>query len=325
MGFELPKEINSGKIIEVVLGATSKEGGTRSNKITIGGWNSLQCLDFEGTHPHKAVIAMEVYDKTPAKFPNVIRDYFSSVIDKPADMAKKCVDEYGAEMINIRLDSTHPEKGNTSIEEAAEIVKSVLETVSVPLIITGHSSFAKNNELMKKICEVTAGENCLINWVETDNYKTIAATCIAYKHTLVAQTPIDVNLAKQLNILLNDMSFPQDKIVMDPLTGSLGYGLEYTYSIIERIVNDALSGDKMLAYPMIVCSGREVSMVKESRATEAEFPDWGDIELRAAYWEIATAMSLFTVGGELLIMQNPKAVQAVKKNINEMFATKEVV
>jgi acetyl-CoA decarbonylase/synthase complex subunit delta len=161
--------------------------------------------------------------------------------------------------------------------------------------------------------------------VETDNYKTIAATCIAYKHTLVAQTPIDVNLAKQLNILLNDMSFPQDKIVMDPLTGALGYGLEYTYSIIERIVNDALTGDKMLSYPMIVCSGREASMVKEARVTEAEFPDWGDIELRAAYWEIATTMSLFTVGGELLIMQNPKAVQAVKKNINEMFATKEVV
>jgi acetyl-CoA decarbonylase/synthase complex subunit delta len=325
MSFEIPKETNSGKITEVVLGATPAEGGTRSNKITIGGWNSLQCLDFEGSHPHKAVIAMEVYDKIPAKFPNVLRDYFGSALNKPADMAKKCVDEYGAEMISIRLESTHPEKGNTSVEEAAEIVKSVLTTVAVPLIITGHNNYAKNNELMKKMCEVTAGENCLINWVETDNYKTIAAACIAYNHTIVAQTPIDVNLAKQLNILLNDMSFPQDKIVMDSLTGALGYGLEYTYSIMERIVNDALAGDKMLAYPMIVTSGRETSMTKENRVTEAEYPDWGDLELRAAYWEIATAMSLFTAGGDLIVMQNPKAVQTIKKNINEMFVSKEVV
>ncbi|NIS75707.1 MAG: acetyl-CoA decarbonylase/synthase complex subunit delta, partial [Deltaproteobacteria bacterium] len=109
------------------------------------------------------------------------------------------------------------------------------ESVSVPLIITGHSHFEKNNEVMKKVCEITAGENCLINFVETDNYKTIAAACIAYNHALVAQTPIDVNLAKQLNILLTDMNFPREKIVMDPLTGTLGYGIEYTYSIMERI------------------------------------------------------------------------------------------
>lgn len=325
MSFELPKESNTGRIAEVVLGATAAEGGTRSNKITIGGWNSLQNLHFEGERPHKAVVAMEVFDKAPAKLPIVFKDYYGSVIDKPAEMAKKCVEEFGAEMISVRLEGTHPEKGNRTVEEAAEVVKSVLEAVKVPLIITGHNNYAKNNELMKKMCEITAGENCLINWVETDNYKTIAAACIAYNHTLVAQTPIDVNMAKQLNILLTDMSFPANKIVMDPMTGALGYGLEYCYSIMERIVNEGLSGDKMLAFPMIITPGYETTKVKETRVNEADFPDWGDIELRSAYWEIATTMSLLSTGSDLIVMHNPKAVQVVKKKIDEMFVSKEVV
>ena len=175
---------------------------------------------------------------------------------------------------------------------------------------------------MKKVCEVTEGENCLINYVETDNYKTIAAACIAYNHTLVAQTPIDVNLAKQLNILLTDMNFPAEKIVVDPLTGTLGYGLEYTYSIMERIRNDGLGGDKMLAFPMLINPGYESSKVKEARVSREDYPEWGDQELRGAYWEISTAVSLLAAGAELLIMYHPKAVEVVKKNISEMFDIK---
>jgi acetyl-CoA decarbonylase/synthase, CODH/ACS complex subunit delta len=319
MSFEIPKDSSSGKVIEVILGATKETGGTRSNTITIGGRSSLPFHFFEGEHPHKPVIAMEVFDKAPAKYPKVLLNYFSDVIGKPAEMAKICVEKYGAEMISVRLEGTHPEKGNASAEEAAEIVKSVLSAVKVPLIITGHSHFEKNNEVMKKICEVTAKENCLINFVETNNYKTIAAACIAYGHTLVAQTPIDVNMAKQLNILLTDMDFPSNKIVIDPMTGALGYGFEYSYSIMERIVNEGLSGDKMLSYPMIITPGFETSRVKEVRATESEYPLWGDVEARGAYWEIATAMSLLSAGGDIAVMHNPKAVEVVKNNINEIF------
>jgi acetyl-CoA decarbonylase/synthase complex subunit delta len=173
---------------------------------------------------------------------------------------------------------------------------------------------------MKKVCEVTAGENCLINYVEKDNYKTIAAACIAYNHTLAAQTPIDVNLAKQLNILLTEMSFPPEKIVMDPLTGALGYGIEYTYSIMERIRIDALAGDKMMAFPMLINPGYESFRVKETRAPEKDYPDWGNVELRGAYWEIATAMSLLVAGADLLIMYHPEAVAALKRKIEEMFS-----
>ena len=322
MAFEIPREKNSGKVLEVTLGATPEAGGTRSHTITIGGSNVLPFHFFEGENPHKPMVAMEVFDRVPPKYPDPLREYYKDVIENPPDMAKKCVEEYGADLISIRLEGTHPEKGNKSAEEAVEIVKQVLNNVSVPLIISGHSHFIKVNEVMKKVCEAAAGENCLINYVETDNYKTIAAACIAYNHTLVARSPIDVNLAKQLNILLTDMNFPVDKIVMDPLTGTLGYGLEYTYSIMERIRIDGLAGDQMLASPMLVNPGYETFQVKESRAPEDEYPAWGNMADRGIYWETATAMSLLMAGAELLIMYHPKAVETIKIKIEEIYATR---
>ncbi len=322
MNIEIPKEISAGKIVEVTIGATSDRGGTRSRSVTIGGSSALPGHFFEGEHPNRQVVAMEVFDKIPKIYPDSLMEYYRDVIDNPGEMAKRCVEEYGAELISVRLEGTHPEKGNKSAAEAAETVKEVLGSVDVPLIITGHSHFEKINEVMKKVCEITAGENCLINYVETDNYKTIAAAAIAYGHTIVAQSPIDVNLAKQLNILLTDMNFPPENIVMDPLTSTLGYGLEYTYSIMERIRMDGLSGDNMLAFPMLINPGYESIAVKEAFAPEQDYPEWGDAEIRVAYWEIATAMSLLVAGAELLIMYHPKAVQVVKQKINEMFDSK---
>jgi len=320
MGFEIPVETNPRKIVEVTIGATSEQGGTRSKAITIGGSTTLPFLFFEGEHPHRPALAMEVFDTVPAKYPGPLQDYYRDVIDSPGEMAKKCVEQHGAELISVRLDGTHPEKGDRSADAAVDVVKQVLDSVRVPLIITGHSHYEKNNEVMKKVCEAAAGENCLINYVETENYKTIAAACMAYNHTIVAQTPIDVNMAKQLNILLADMNFPQERIVIDPLTGALGYGLEYTYSIMERIRIDGLAGDPMLAFPMLINPGYESSRVKESRVSEEEYPDWGGLELRSACWEIATAMSLLSAGSELIVMYNPKAMEVVKKNIDELYS-----
>ena len=319
MPFDIRKEKNAGKVVEVTLGATAENGGTRSNTITLGGSNAMPFHFFEGQHPHRPVVAMEVFDSIPAKYPDPLLDYYRDVIDSPGDMAKKCVEDYGADLISIRLEGTHPEKGNLSAEEAVEAVNQVRKSVSVPLIISGHSHFAKINEVMKKVCEATEGENCLINYVETDNYKTIAAACIAYNHSVVAQTPIDVNLAKQLNILLTDMNFPPERIVMDPLTGTLGYGLEYTYSIMERIRIDGLAGDQMLAFPMLVNPGYETFRVKESWASEEDYPSWGKTEERGMYWETATAMSLLMSGAELLIIYHPEAVATIKKKIAEIY------
>jgi acetyl-CoA decarbonylase/synthase complex subunit delta len=323
VGFEIPKEISPGTVRAVTLGATHESGGTRAHTVTIGGSTSLPFHFFEGRHPNRPLVAMEVFDRIPAKYPDSLRACYGDLLGHPADMARTCVDEHGAELISVRLEGTHPEKGNRTAEEAVEVVKAVLESVGVPLIVTGHSHFQKTNEVMKRVCEASAGENCLINYVETDNYRTIAAACIAYGHTVVAQSPIDVNLAKQLNILLTDMEFPPERIVMDPLTSTLGYGLEYTYSIMERIRIEGLAGDQMLAFPMLVNPGYESARVKEARAPEADNPKWGAPELRSVYWEISTAMALLVAGADLLVMHHPEAVRAVKAAITETFASKE--
>ncbi len=317
MRFEIPKESSSNAISTVTIGATS-DGGTRGNTVTIGGTVGMPFHLFEGEVPHRPVIAMEVFDTPPRRYPQPLLGFFGDVIDKPGEMAKRCVEKYGAELISVRLDGTHPDRGDKSPEEAADVVNEVLESVSVPLIVTGHAHFEKMNSVMRAVTEAAAGENCLINWVEQDNYKTIAACCLAHGHCIVAQSPIDVNIAKQLNIQLTDMAFPADKIVMDPLSSPLGYGLEYTYSIMERIRLAGLAGDEMLSFPMMTTPGYESSRCKEVLAREQDIPLWGREDLRVAYWEVATAMSLLLAGSELLIMYHPKAVEVVRGKIEQL-------
>jgi acetyl-CoA decarbonylase/synthase, CODH/ACS complex subunit delta len=318
MTFAIPKEMPSASIRTVKLGATPAEGGTRTSTVTIGGTTVLPFHFFEGQIPFKPAIAMEVFDVPPKRLPSSYLECFADVIGKPADMAQRCVTEFGPELISVRLEGTHPDKGNRSVDEAAALVKDVLAAVGVPLIVTGHSHFEKNNAVMRKVAEVSAGENCLLNWAEKDNYKTIAASCLAHGHCIVAQSPIDVNIAKQLNIQLHDMAFPLDKIVMDPLSSAVGYGLEYSYSIMERIRLSGLAGDDMLRQPMMITPGHESALCKESWATEQEQPHWGREAIRSAYWEITTAMSLLLAGAELLIMYHPDAMKTVRKKINEL-------
>lgn len=318
MSFEIPIEKSVSSIRTVKIGAASDEGGTRTSTVTLGGYDSLPFYNFEGFMPNPPVIAMEVFDTPPRRYPKPLMDIYSDVIEKPAEMARKCVEKYGAQMISIRLDGTHPDKGDKSPEEASDVVKSVLESVGVPIIITGHANFEKINEVMRKVAETASGENCLINWVEQDNYKTIAAICLAHGHCIAALSPIDVNIAKQMNIQLTDMSFPADKIVMDPMTSSTGYGLEYSYSIMERIRIAGLGGDGMLNMPMMINPGYESSLSKESWALESDIPEWGNEDKRTPYWEIATASSLMLAGAELMILYHPMTVEVMRGKIEEL-------
>ena len=194
----------------------------------------------------------------------------------------------------------------------------MLAAVDVPLIVTAHNHFDSANEVLKKIASECAGERLLLNWVEGDNYRTIAGAALAYGHCVVAQSPIDVNLAKQLNILMGNMDMPRDRIVIDPMAGALGYGLEYTYSVMERIRQTALGGDRALAFPMMVSVGQEAWKTKESRAPEADFPLWGDVARRAVLWEIQTAMPFILSGADLLILNHPESLAAVRRNVNRL-------
>jgi acetyl-CoA decarbonylase/synthase complex subunit delta len=263
---------------------------------------------------------MEVFDRVLEKYPPVLREIYGALLDNPAAMAKTCVEKYGADLISVRLDGTHPEKGNRSAEQAVETVKTVLSAVKVPLIVTGHSHYAKINEVMKSVAAACAGENLLLSWAEQDNYKVMAGAALAYGHCLVAQGPVDVNITKQLSILLGQMGMPADKIVIDPMASAVGYGAEYTYSIMERIRLTALGGDKPLAQPMIAAVGQECVKIKEFRAGESDFPAWGELQKRAAMWELTTALSFMYAGADLLVMYHPEAVKAVKKAAIELTA-----
>jgi acetyl-CoA synthase len=316
--FPIRRETCEVPVWQVTLGATKKTGGTRGHTLTIGGADCMPFHLWEGKMPNRPLVAMEVFDWISEKYPAVLRNIYGGLLNRPAEMARVCVERYGADLISVRFDGTHPEKGNRTPDEAVKLVKAVLAAVDVPLIVTGHSHYERNNEVLKSVAQACAGENLLLNWVEQDNYRTIAGAAIAYSHCVVAQSPIDVNIGKQMNILLTNMDVKPERIVMDPMTGATGYGIEYSYSVMERIRLTGLGGDQMLAAPMIVSPGYECARIKEYRAADADFPAWGNLEKRSALWELATALSLLYAGADLLIMYHPEAAIALKKTIFDL-------
>jgi len=320
--FKLPIDKCEEPVWQVKLGNLKNEGGTRGKTFTIGGHTCMPFHLWEGQMPNRPLVAMEVFDTVSEKYPEVLRKIYGDLLNQPAKMAKVCVDKFGADLISVRLDGTHPERGNKLPEQAVQLVKLILEAVDVPLIITGHNNSDKNNDIMKAIAQAFAGENLLLNWIEQDNYRTIAGAAIGYGHTVVAQSPIDVNISKQMNILLTNMDLKKEQIVMDPLTSAVGYGIEYTYSVMERIRLTGINGDKMLAGPMIVSPGMECIKAKEFKALEADYPNWGNLEKRAADWELATAITLLYSGADILIMYHPEAAKAVKGAIFKLMDSK---
>lgn len=319
MSVTFVKERYSSKVGEVVLGATSEQGGTRTSVVSIGGDGALPFLHFEGEMQNRPVIAMEINDIVPP-WNETITEQFGDVLSDPAAWAKKCVEEYNADLIYLKLIGADPDGENRSPEDCARIVKDVLAAVGVPLIVVGCDDDEKNNEVIAAIAESAAGENLLLGLAEQDNYKSIAAAAMVHKHTVIARSPLDINICKQLNILINEMGLPLNKIVIDPMIGGLGFGIEYAYSIMERARLGALANDKMLSMPMICTVGYESNRCKEANATAEEFPGWGDLQDRGVLWEAITASAMLQVGASILVMRNPSAVRLTQKNIADMMS-----
>lgn len=318
MSVAIVKERYSGKIGEVVLGATAEQGGTRTSTVTIGGDSALPFLHFEGKI-NRPVIAMEVNDIAPTWNETLTKQY-GDVFNSPAAWAKQCVDEFGADLIYLKLIGADPDAENRSPEDCVRVVKEVLAAVGVPLIVVGCGDTAKDNEVIAAVAEAATGENLLIGVAEQETYKTYAAAAMVHKHTLIAQSPLDINICKQLNILINEMGLPLNKIVIDPLIAGLGFGIEYAYSIMERARLGALGNDKMLAMPQFCSVGYEANRTKESNSTVEENPQWGELDDRAVLWESLTASGLMQVGASIIMMRNPAAVKVVKKNIEELMS-----
>ncbi|MDR4505479.1 MAG: CO dehydrogenase/acetyl-CoA synthase subunit delta [Candidatus Scalindua sp.] len=308
----------AGAVKKVTIGATKEEGGTRERVVTIGGAKSIPFMDFDGDQGNRPVIAMDVYDVPPEDWPEPLLRNFQDVVSDPALWAKKCVEEYGADLICLKLDGIHPDKGNRSSGDAVKTVKSVLEAVKVPLIIWGCENDEKDNEVLPKVSQAAAGERCLLGSATQDNYKTITAVCLADGHNLITEAPVDINIGKQVNILVTDLGFPVDRIVMFQTTGALGYGIEYCYSIHERGRIAALSGDGQMATPVICDVGHEVWRAKEAKATDDEAPQWGSFAERGIMWETVTATTLLQSGVDIIRMYHPRAVSIVKDHIDQL-------
>lgn len=304
---------------EVTLGATKESGGSRQQSVYIGGAKSIPFMDFDGKPGHRPLIAMDVYDTPPDDWTEALTKPFADVINDPALWAKKCVEQYGADLICLKLDGIHPDRGNKSADDAVKVVKSVLAAVGVPLIIWGCEHDEKDNEVMPKVSDAARGEACLLGIVTQDNYKRLTATCLANGHSIITMAPVDINIGKQINILVSEMDFPLNRIVMFQSTGALGYGLEYTYSIQERERLAALTGDKMMSMPVICDVGREAWRAKEAKSGDSEVPQWGPREERGPLWEAITAVSLLQSGVDIIRMQHPRAVATVKKCIDRLY------
>lgn len=305
-------------IYTLKIGATPEEGGTRKKVVMVGGERALPFHHMDGDIPYPPAVAMEVWDIPPEDWPDPVRKPFLEVMDSPGKWAKKCVEEYGADLICLRLVGCDPDGENRSASAAAQTVKEVLESVGVPLIIWGCGNPEKDNEVFPVVAEAAQGENCLLGTITQDNYKTLVAVATAYGHKLIAESPVDINIAKQVNILAMDAGFPLENLVIYPSTGALGYGIEYVYSIMERTRLAGLSGDKFMAMPILCDIGKEAWAVKEARATKAEQPQWGEEDLRGPLWEATTAYMYLMAGADILIMRHPQAVRAVKWAISQL-------
>jgi len=310
LGLEIYKESYTGAIQEIIL-------GKGDNAVTVGGETCYPFYNFEGDMPHKPVVAMEVWDMEPDEWPAAAMSHFKDVISDPAAWAKKCVDEFGAEMIVLQLRSTDPNGKNASPEEAVATVKKVLKAIDVPLIVWGTNNIEKDEEVLKKISEETHGENLILGPVEDKNHKGIGASAMGYGHTVISSSPIDINLAKQVNILLENLGMPLNRIIVDPTTGGLGYGLEYTYSVMERLGMAALTqGDEKLQLPMINNLAAEIWKCKEAKQSVEEAPTLGDPERRGILMEAVTAVIYLLSGSNVLIMRHPEAIRLTKAFID---------
>jgi acetyl-CoA decarbonylase/synthase complex subunit delta len=302
-----------GAISTVAIGAKNDEGGSRSETVKIGGQNSMPLLFNEGVIPNKPRIAFEIWDIPPLDFDEELITAYGKAIKDPLVWADICVNEYKAGLLCLKMQGTHPDFGNKSPESAAKFISTLLSKVKVPLIIMGSGDDTKDNLVMPACSEAAKGERCLIGCAVQDNYKTLVASVLADGHSIIAESPIDINIAKQLNILISDMGLALERIVINPTIGALGYGLEYAYSIMERARLAALSGDKTLASPFICFVGQEAWRTKEAKIS----PQQGII------WESLTATSLIQSGADLLVMRHPKAVQIVSSYIETLFKGKK--
>ncbi len=315
---EIPKKRWTGKVREITLGATAADGGTRTKTVTVGGQTTLPFLDFEGSIGYRPAVGIEIQDKRPDDWSQVLLEAWGDVMNDPAEWAKAAEDR-GAELITLQLSLQDANGEPNTPEKARATVRNVLQATGLPLIVLGPGQVEADNELLVPVAEEASGERIVLGLCEEKNYRTIVAAALAHDQMVVASTAMDVNLAKQLNILVTDMGLPIEQIVMDPTCAGVGYGMEYGYSVMERLRLAALKGDSMTQLPMIVIVGKEAWRQKEAKVDEDVPEGWGDWEERAVNWETVTAATLVDSAADILVLRHPVAVRRVHNLLDELW------
>jgi len=297
MEYKAPLETYSGKVREVVIGK-----GERAMKI--GGENVLPFHFFEGTIENQPRIALEVHDIRPDGWAESLYEAYGDVISDPVAWAKKCLN-LGADLVCVRLTSTDPAGANAPADKAADVVKQIVSAVKSPVIVCGSGDETKDIEVLTKVAEICDGENLLLGPIVKENYEPISKAALDHGHCIIAQTPLDINLEKELNIKLMK-SFPPERMLIDPLSSGLGYGMEYSFTIMERTKHiGVMFGDGTMQMPIIADLGGECWKTKQAKENEKQ----------GILWESITAMSLVLAGANLLVLRHPESLKLMKEVI----------
>jgi acetyl-CoA decarbonylase/synthase complex subunit delta len=323
MTVEIPKDSWPGAVNAVTLGATADGGGTRGSTVTVGGETALPFMHFESPTPHPPAIAMEIAAARPADWSEVLLEAWGDLVDDPAAWAK-AAEEAGADLIYLQFGLKGAGDEPVTPDFAVETVQAVLEGTGLPLVVVGPGQAEVDNEILVPVSDATKGQRLVLGLCEEGNYRTIVASAMANDHLVLGRTPMDVNLAKQLNILMTDMGLPLDRIVMDPTTGALGYGIEYGYSVMERLRLAALQGDAMTQLPLLVNPGVECWKTKEAKVDEGVPDEWGEWAERSINWETLTAVSLVEAGADIVVIRHPETLKRVRAAIGELMASETV-
>ena len=303
----------------VSIGATSAEGGTRSKVVKVGGAAGIPWMGYEGSLGNRPALAVEILDSGGEAWPNELKNVYGDALKDPVKWAKKAA-ECGPDMLCVKFMGTHPEMGDRSADEAASILKGILDAVKLPLIVWGCGVEDKDNIVLPKLSQAAKGENCLFGTIKEKNYRTLVASCLADGHKILAESPLDINIAKQVNILAHDAGFSLENIVMFPSTTCLGYGFEYVYSIMERSRTTGLGGDPLLKQPILCDVGTEAWRAKEAAASDELLPNMGPASERGPLWETLTATNFMQAGADIINLRHPKSVEEVRKTIDRLMA-----
>ncbi len=286
-----------GEIKEVAIGPAEKA-------VKIGGEKTLPFHAFEGQGGAPVRFALEVFDAPPEGWPEHLRSSYADVLSDPAAWANKCAKQYGADLISLYLSSL--DSDSADITKIAQNVKKIADQTAVPLVVMGVGDKDKDAKALMEIAKVCSGKNLLLGPLVKENYEEIAKAALEGGHGIIPQSPLDINLCKELNVKLTKF-FPKEKMAIDPLSAAIGYGIDYSFSIMERVKQVAvIHNDEMMKMPIVANIGKDCWKTKEAKEDKTQ----------GILWEAITAFTLILAGANLIIMRHPESMKLVKKLIS---------